>query len=133
LKNILIIGGSSGVGDSITKKLGKKYKIISTYRNNFKENQDNIEYKKYDVVENTPDELEIEIPLNSIIYCPGTINLKPFHRYSEQELLNDFRINVTGFIKIFSFFKKNLLIVKMHLLFCFHQSRPKREYLFIHK
>lgn len=109
MKNILIIGGSSGVGDSITKKLGKKYKIISTYRNNFKENQDNIEYKKYDVLENTPDELEIETPLNNIIYCPGTINLKPFHRYSEQELLNDFRINVTGFLKIFSFFKKNLL------------------------
>lgn len=109
MKNILIIGGSSGVGDSITKKLSKKHNIISTYKNNFKENRDNIEYKKYDVVENTPDELEIETPLNSIIYCPGTINLKPFHRYSEQELLNDFRINVTGFIKLFSFFKKNLL------------------------
>ena len=56
LKNILIIGGSSGVGDSITKKLSKKYNIISTYRNNFKENRDNIEYKKYDVLENSPDE-----------------------------------------------------------------------------
>ena len=50
MKNILIIGGSSGVGDSITKKLSKKHNIISTYRNNFKENRDKIEYKKYDVV-----------------------------------------------------------------------------------
>tara|TARA_B100000683_G_C12364828_1_gene504607 strand:+ start:197 stop:883 length:687 start_codon:yes stop_codon:yes gene_type:complete len=108
LKNILIIGGSSGVGDAITKKLSTHNKIISTYRNNFKENSNNIEYKKFDVIENTPDELEIDTPLNSIIYCPGTINLKPVHRYSEQELLNDFRINVTGFIKLFSFFKKNL-------------------------
>ena len=54
MKNILIIGGSSGVGEAITKKLSKDNNIISTYRNNFKEKTDNIEYKKYDVVKNIP-------------------------------------------------------------------------------
>ena len=109
MKEILVIGGSSGIGEAITKKVATNNNVIATYRNNFKDNTENIEYREFDVIKNKPDKLEIDGPLDSIIYCPGTINLKPFHRYSEQELIDDFNVNVIGFLKILSFFKKNLL------------------------
>ena len=45
------------------------------------------------------------------MYClpSRTINLKPFHRYTETELIDDFKINVLGFLKILTYFKKHLL------------------------
>jgi NAD(P)-dependent dehydrogenase (short-subunit alcohol dehydrogenase family) len=39
---------------------------------------------------------EIKETLNGIVYFPGSINLKPFHRLSEQDFLTDYRINALG-------------------------------------
>jgi NAD(P)-dependent dehydrogenase (short-subunit alcohol dehydrogenase family) len=33
------------------------------------------------------------------VYCPGSINLKPFHRFSIDEFKNDFEINLLGAVK----------------------------------
>jgi NAD(P)-dependent dehydrogenase (short-subunit alcohol dehydrogenase family) len=35
-------------------------------------------------------------PLNGLVYFPGTINLKPFHRLTETDFLNDYKINALG-------------------------------------
>ncbi len=109
MKNILVIGGSSGIGKEVVKTLSKKSNIIATYNTNYQETNNSVVFKEYDVVKDQPEKLEIEDSLNSIIYCPGSINLKPFNRYSEQELIEDFQINVTGFLKILTHYKKNLL------------------------
>ena len=38
--------------------------------------------------------------LASLAYCPGTIDLKPFKRVSEEDLLNAFRVNVIGAVNV---------------------------------
>ena len=80
----LIIGGSSGIGLA-TKDLltSQGYDVISTSRKSF---------------EATNKEATLEIPevLDGLVYCPGTINLKPFHRLTEEEFLNDFQVNLLG-------------------------------------
>ena len=38
--------------------------------------------------------------LHGVVYCPGTINLKPFHRLSQDDFKNDFQINVLGAISV---------------------------------
>lgn len=38
----------------------------------------------------------IEGPLDGLVYFPGTIQLKPFSRITEQEFLSDFHINALG-------------------------------------
>lgn len=38
--------------------------------------------------------------LHGLVYCPGTINLKPFHRLSEAEFRADFEVNVMGAVKV---------------------------------
>ena len=109
MKNILIIGGSSGVGQSLVKRLKANNNLISTYHKNPQENSENVNFYEYDVISGSPSNLQIPEALDSIIYCPGTINLKPFNRYTEDELIDDFKINVLGFLKILSAFKRHLL------------------------
>lgn len=38
----------------------------------------------------------IEEPIDALVYFPGTIQLKPFHRLSEQDFTNDYQINSLG-------------------------------------
>lgn len=38
----------------------------------------------------------IEGAVDGLVYFPGTINLKPFHRFTEADFINDFAINATG-------------------------------------
>ena len=99
MKNILIIGGSSGVGESLVKRLKANNNLISTYHKNPQENSENVNFHEYDVISGSPSNLQIPEALDSIIYCPGTINLKPFNRYTEDELIDDFKINVLGFFE----------------------------------
>jgi 3-oxoacyl-[acyl-carrier protein] reductase len=37
--------------------------------------------------------------IHGLAYCPGSINLKPFHRLTEKDFADDFAINVLGAIK----------------------------------
>jgi NAD(P)-dependent dehydrogenase (short-subunit alcohol dehydrogenase family) len=49
------------------------------------------------------DELDMsQLPdsLDGLAYCPGSINLKPFHRITDQEFMEEFKLNVMGAIKI---------------------------------
>ncbi|MFM7194845.1 MAG: SDR family NAD(P)-dependent oxidoreductase, partial [Bacteroidota bacterium] len=38
--------------------------------------------------------------LHGLVYCPGSINLKPFTRLTVDDFLNDFRQNVTGAVSL---------------------------------
>jgi 3-oxoacyl-[acyl-carrier protein] reductase len=46
--------------------------------------------------------------MGSIIFCPGSITLKPFHRITEEEFLADFHQNVLGAAKAIQFFLPRL-------------------------
>lgn len=39
---------------------------------------------------------EIDGAIDGLVYFPGTINLKPFHRLTTQDFLNDLEVNVLG-------------------------------------
>lgn len=38
--------------------------------------------------------------VDSIVYCPGSINLKPISRLNQEDFSNDFSINVLGAVKV---------------------------------
>jgi NAD(P)-dependent dehydrogenase (short-subunit alcohol dehydrogenase family) len=50
------------------------------------------------------DVLNDELPeiqnIDAIVYCPGSINLKPISRLKKDDFLNDFSINVLGAVKV---------------------------------
>ena len=97
MKNYIVIGGSTGIGVELVKLLEEEgSKVIATYNTNFIPDRKNVEYLKYDVLN---DDLEIDdFPeeIHGLAYCPGSINLKPFHRFSEKDFIDDFKFQVLG-------------------------------------
>lgn len=44
----------------------------------------------------TPSPLELPPVIDGLVYFPGSITLKPFHRLTAEDFLNDYRINCLG-------------------------------------
>ena len=97
MKKILVIGGSRGIGQQIINELIKDNLIINFSRNNPELNHDNLTHHTIDIL--TSDLPDIE-DVSTVIYCPGSINLKPIGRLSLEEFREDFEINVIGAIKV---------------------------------
>jgi NAD(P)-dependent dehydrogenase (short-subunit alcohol dehydrogenase family) len=38
--------------------------------------------------------------IDGLVYCPGSINLKPFHRFSDDDFMKDFELQVLGAVKV---------------------------------
>jgi len=51
---------------------------------------------------------KLDDSIDGLVYFPGTINLKPFARISEQEFINDFTINALGAAEFVQFYLNNL-------------------------
>jgi len=95
-KNYLIIGGNSGIGESLSKRLSANDHTV------FLASRKGTGLSNSIVFDATQDELQLDkLPavLDGLVYCPGTINLKPFHRILDSEYLEDFTINVLGAIR----------------------------------
>jgi len=96
--NYLVIGGSSGIGKSVCEHLSKTHSVFATY--NEQETQDSkINYQKYDVLDDASTIDDIPEELDGIVYCPGSISLKPFARIPAEAFLEDYKLNVLGAIK----------------------------------
>lgn len=100
MKNYLIIGASSGIGKALAHQLSETSRVIGTYNSTEPEEIANVTYRKFDVMNDTSDTLQVPDTLDGIVYCPGSINLKPFSRFSEEDILNDVRLQVTGGLKL---------------------------------
>ncbi len=97
MKTILIIGGSRGIGKAIIELLKDTHKIINFSRSKA-ENHPNINFYSVDVLE---DELpDITDDINGLVFCPGSINLKPINRLNLDDFRNDFEINVVSAVKV---------------------------------
>jgi len=109
-KNYLIVGGSSGIGLALTNLLADAgNKVIVLSRNSDQlQIKYNIEHHKVDVLNNFDTFPSFEFELNGVVYCPGSINLKPFISLKEQDYLNDFNINALGAVKIINNYLPNL-------------------------
>lgn len=87
----LIIGGTSGIGLALTQLLQQNGRsVISASRTG---------EIPYDAITDQLDLSKLPHSLDGFIYCPGSINLKPFHRLTEQDFLEDYKINVMGAVK----------------------------------
>lgn len=99
-KNILIVGASSGIGLETAKSLlAKGYNIFSASRN--QPDLAGITHITWDA-QNSDSGVFATLPeeIHGVIYCPGTINLKPFHRLSQEDFKHDFQINVLGAVAV---------------------------------
>ena len=97
-KNILILGGSSGIGYELIHSLvNEGANIYTASRSHHALWPSSVHYLPLDVLGDM-DTLSSFIPneLHGLVYSVGSINLKPFSRVSENDLIDDFRLNVVG-------------------------------------
>jgi 3-oxoacyl-[acyl-carrier protein] reductase len=102
VKNILIVGGSSGIGLEIVNHLKLEHKVYvwSRTKGNLPESV-NIYWNKYDVLDEASNNPEIPEVIHGLVYCPGSINLKPLRGLKADDVMADFRINALGGFRVF--------------------------------
>ncbi|MCY7290609.1 MAG: SDR family oxidoreductase, partial [Ferruginibacter sp.] len=101
MKTYLVVGASSGIGLQMAKTLADKGdKVIGTYNTHAMDNTDNITYHHLNVMDNEINFSFLPEVLDGVVYCPGSINLKPFGRIKPEDFTNDFNLQVGGLIKI---------------------------------
>lgn len=102
MQNYLIIGASSGIGQQLARQLAEPGRnVIATFNKTLPPAENpNIRYHHLNVLEDNlsfdflPDELA------GLVYCPGSINLKPFERIKPADFETDYQLQVTGAVKI---------------------------------
>ena len=96
MRKILIIGGSKGIGSAIINTLDDNDQVFNISRSNPLQSHTNLSHFSIDIL--TDDLPEID-QIDTLIYCPGSINLKPISRLKLDDFRNDFEINVIGAVK----------------------------------
>ena len=96
MKNIVVIGGSKGIGSAIVSSLVSENRVFNISRTSPENSHQNLIHYSCNVL--TDDLPEIEA-IDTLIYCPGSINLKPISRLSLEDFREDFEINVIGAVK----------------------------------
>ena len=97
MNKILIIGGSKGIGNAILQQQLENNQVYNISRSSPEISHPNLVHFSIDVLQ---DELPDIDAIDSLIYCPGSINLKPILNLSIDDFRNDFEINVIGAVKV---------------------------------
>jgi len=93
-RNIVLIGGNSGIGQAVKTKLeGLGAKVIAFSRSGEAGRVLDVT-SDFDSLEGLPEVID------GLVYCPGTINLKPFHRFTVEDFKQDYEVNVLGAVKV---------------------------------
>ena len=96
MRKIVVVGGSKGIGQAIVASLVEENVVINISRSAPLQPHANLTHYNCDIL--TDDLPEIEA-VDTLIYCPGSINLKPISRLKLTDFREDFEINVIGAVK----------------------------------
>ena len=108
MKNILIVGASSGIGHSIAQNLSAEGHQLTCLSRREPEGIES-NYFYFDAIQ--PDFSSINLPekLDGLVYAPGSINLKPFKSLKKSDFLADLEVNLFGLIEVLQWASKSLL------------------------
>jgi 3-oxoacyl-[acyl-carrier protein] reductase len=105
MRKIVVIGGSKGIGKAIVTSLVGENKVINISRSDTLEPHQNLTHFSLNIL---TDDLPAIEEIDSLIYCPGSINLKPIARLKLEDFRDDFEINVIGAVKAVQHFLPSL-------------------------
>ena len=99
--NYLVVGGTSGIGLALTNNLlaqGHTVYVVARSNRNLPDS-DNLIFIEGDAsakeftIGGLPD------VLHGLAYCPGSINLKPFNRFTDDDFLAEYNLNFLGAVR----------------------------------
>ena len=100
--NFFIVGGSSGIGLELVKILSENHHeiYVASRTADTLTKIPGVHYIPMDVSAETLDFGTLPETLQGLVYCPGTIVLKPFQRLTIDDFKEDFNINLLGAVKV---------------------------------
>ncbi len=100
-RTYVIIGGNSGIGRAFVQREAQRGNQVIAYARNAADTGDipNVEYHNYNATDFSS---KVTLPeaIDGLMYMPGTIQLKPFHRLSIESFKEEMEINLFGAIHI---------------------------------
>lgn len=108
MKNILLIGGSYGIGLAIAQELQKDNNIFVASRTNEFISDLRINHIPFDALTDTLDLSNLPEVIDGLVYCPGSINLRPFKALKIDAFENDLNINFISLVKVIQTVLPNL-------------------------
>ncbi len=101
-KIYLIIGASSGIGRQAALQLSAAgHRVIGTYNKHPMVNEaDLLEYHSLDILDENLDFNFLPEKLDGLLYCPGSISLRPFARIKPEDFAADYQLQVLGAVKV---------------------------------
>ncbi len=99
-KNIVLIGGSHGIGLAMTKELQKEHNVFVASRTKEEIEDLNITHIPFDALTDTLDTSVLPEEIHGFVYCPGSINLKPFKMMSLDTFHEEMDINFFSLVKV---------------------------------
>jgi len=102
MSTYLIIGASSGIGKKLAEQLVYSgHRVYATYfKNKPAANPGLPDFHYLNVLDENTSLDFLPDSLDGLVYCPGSINLRPFERIKPSDFVADFNLQVTGAIKI---------------------------------
>ena len=108
MKNILLIGGSYGIGYAIAKELQFESKIYIASRTNELIADLNVTHIPFDATIDVLDTSVLPAVLDGLVYCPGSINLRPFKGIKPETFASDLQVNFISLVKVIQSVLPNL-------------------------
>jgi len=98
-KNILLIGGSTGIGFQVTELLKENHNIFVASRNKAELDTDKITHLEFDVLKDEIGNLDLPDTIDGLVYCPGSIDLKPFKMMKTENFEKEMDLNFFGLVR----------------------------------
>lgn len=100
MKTFLLVGGSTGIGYSLTHELLESgNKVLMASRNVPDIEHVNFTHYTFDVLQDDFSLLTTLGPLDGLIYLPGSIALKPLGMLKEEDFRSDMELNFFSLVK----------------------------------
>jgi len=99
-KNILLIGGSHGIGLSMAKSLSKDHNVFVASRTAEELSSLDVKHIPFDATTDALDTTILPEEIHGFAYCPGSINLKPFKMMGLDTFQEDMQVNFFSMVKV---------------------------------
>jgi 3-oxoacyl-[acyl-carrier protein] reductase len=101
MKNILLIGGSKGIGRALIDMLLETNKIhVLSRTNEGLPNHSNVIHQTFDATKDSLSSVNLPEHIHGWVYLPGSINLRPFKGLKLEVFEADFQLNVLHMIRL---------------------------------
>ncbi len=99
-KNILLIGGSHGIGFSLAEILSADHQVYIASRTKDELQNLSVTHIEFDAENDLFNTSLLPEHLDGFVYCPGSINLKPFKMLGYDTFKEDLEINFFSMVRV---------------------------------